>query len=206
MGGYPVPVRIALVLVLAVVACRAAPSAAPLVIGNRAPTPTCADAAAGLARGANDPGDPDVDLMPPLRARCEHDGWPSGARACFAAMRDTDLGRCAAELPGGQRAALFDVLSGGTGDRGQLALTRARLQATATGLASCDRYIAQVATTLGCEAMPLDQRLSLGQETATMWVVPLSRLPAKQRDQMSAACAASTENLQHQDQRAGCAP
>lgn len=191
---------------LLVVACRAAPPPPAPVIANTAQTPTCSDAAARLARGAADPTDPDIDLFSPLRAHCEQDAWPGAARACFAAMHETDLGHCAAELSGSQRAALFDVLSGGTGDRGQLALARARLEELVVGLDACDLYIAHVVTALGCEALPVDQRLSLGRETASMWDVPMTRLPADMRERMAAACDASLAYLDSQEARVGCTP
>ena len=197
--------RIAAALLL-VIACRAAPPPPAPVIANTATTPTCSDAAARLARGAADPADPDVDLFSPLRAHCEQDAWPGAARACFAAMRETELGQCAAELSGSQRAALFDVLSGGTGDRGQLALARARLQGLAVGLDACDRYIAHVATALGCEAMPLDERLSLGRETASMWDVTRMPLHADDRLKLGAACDESLAYLERQELRVGCTP
>lgn len=197
--------RIAAALLL-VIACRAAPPPPAPVIANTAATPSCAVAAARLAHGAADPADPDVDLFSPLRARCEQDAWPGSARACFAAMGDAELGRCAAELSGTQRAALFDVLDGGAGDRGQLALARARLEGLAVGLDACDRYIAHVATALGCEAMPLDARLSLGRETASMWDVTMTPLPADDRQKLGAACDESLAYLERQEVRAGCTP
>ena len=62
------------------------------------------------------------------------------------------------------------------------------------------------ATALGCEAMPLDDRLSLGRETASMWDVTMTRLPADDRLKLGAACDASLAYLERQEVRVGCPP
>lgn len=198
-----------LALSLLAFACSAGPRPPPPAIANAPPpahAPTCLDAAAGLERSTRGVRDPDTNVLQPMRTRCLEDGWPGEARACFAQMHEDDLGPCARLLDASQRTALFDVLGGGAGDRTQLALARARLAGVAVGIAACDQFVATVATALTCERMPLDARLELGHETATMWDLPVAGLPLDAQRRMARVCGSSLAELQRQVAEAGCMP
>jgi hypothetical protein len=121
-------------------------------------------------------------------------------------MREGELGRCARLLDHRRRAAVFDVLAGGAGDRSELSLARARLQAMAVGIVECDRFVASVANALTCERMPLEARLQLGHETATFWDLPTGGLPPDAQRRMAQVCSSSRVELQRQVAAAGCMP
>jgi hypothetical protein len=198
-----------LALSLWAVACSSGPRPAPappIANATAETTTSCMAAAAGLEHATAGVRDPDSSVLAPMRARCTEDRWLPPARACFAQMQEGELARCAALLDDKQRAAMFDVLGGGDGDRTQLVIARARLQAMVVGIAECDRFIAVVANALTCERMPLDARLQLGSETASFWDLPTGGLPPDARRRMAAVCSSSLAQLQQQVIGAGCMP
>jgi len=169
-------------------------------------THTCADAALGLENATRGVRAPDHDVFDTLRARCASETWPSSAVDCFATMAEGDLGRCSVALPDKHRESLFAVLSGGEPTRAGLEITRARLASLQVGVSECDQFVRAVATTLTCEAMPLDTRVQLGNETADFWSLPTDRLSAADRQRIASACGESLASLQQQAVGYGCMP
>lgn len=179
-------------------------AAAP--IANVAETHTCADAALGLQNGTRGVRAPDHAVFDALSGRCASDTWPASAIDCFATMAEGDLGRCSRELPDKQRESLFAVLAGDEPTLAGLAVARARLANLQVGVAECDRFVAAVATTLTCEAMPLDTRVQLGNETADFWSLPTARLSAADLQRIGAVCGQSLASLEQQTVSYGCMP
>src|SRR5262249_54694740 len=136
----------------------------------------CAQAALGLENATRGVRAPDHQVFDALRAQCAEQTWPVSAVDCFATMAEGDLGRCSAALSDAMRERLFAALAGDGSDRAGLAVARARLGRLQVGVPACDRFITTVSVVLTCEAMPLDTRVQLGNETAEFWSLPTSRL------------------------------
>ena len=184
-------------------AARPAPAPAP-VIANA--TRTCAEAAAGLERATKSVRPPERSVIEAMRAHCVDDAWSVAAIACFADMKEGDLGRCAMKLADAPRTAMFGVIAGGDDDRAQIAIARARLEGLSVGVAECDRFVTAVVAVLACEQMPVATRAALGTETADFWDLPTSGLPADAQRRMSRVCGNSLQQIQQQALDAGCAP
>ena len=193
-------------LILAV-ACGSSAKPAPMIptapIANA--TRTCVEAAAGLERATRGVRDPESSIFDAMRGRCFDDAWPVAAIDCFAVMGEGDLGRCAGGLVDVSRNQMFAVLGAG-GGRGAIAVARARLATLAVGVAECDRFVTAVAAVLGCEQMPLDARVELGNETATFWDLPTKGLSPDAQQRMAAVCGQSLAQLQQQAVGVGCTP
>jgi hypothetical protein len=195
-------------LLLLVVACSA-PAATPQsgvpTIGNHA-RHTCAHAARGLSgatRGVREPGT-EADVFDALTTRCDRDAWPVTAVDCFAEMREGDLGRCARELDEPRREAVFAVLAGNEPSEAGIAVARARLEQLSVGIEACDRFVGAVTAVLACDAMALEIRLSIGNETAQFWSLPTDRLAADDVARMSQVCVTSHETLTREAGTVGC--
>ena len=169
-------------------------------------THTCADAALGLENATRGVRAPDLDVFDTLRARCSSEPWPASVVDCFATMVEGDLSRCSGALPDKQRETLFAVLAGSDPTRAGLEVTRARLANLQVGVPECDRFVSAVATTMTCEAMPLDTRVQLGNETVDFWSLPTDRLSVGDRQRIAAACGQSLASLQQQTIDYGCMP
>lgn len=139
-----------------------------------------------------------------MRAKCEVDAWPVVAVECFAKMREGDLGRCAKELPEQMRNGMFAVFGGGPPDRTAIAIARARLSILAVGVAECDRFVVAVSAALGCEAMSIETRVQLGNETAEFWDLPTNGLSAEAHQRMASVCGESLSALEAEVKTAGC--
>lgn len=202
--------RPALVLLIACSAGATPPAkpqpGVPLTLDNHA-NHTCAHAARGLAgatRGVRDP-DSGTDVFDALIARCDRDAWPVTAIDCFAEMAEGDLGRCAKLLDETKREAVFAVLAGNEPSHAGLAVARARLEQLTVGIDACDRFVHAVTTALTCEALALELRLSIGNETAQFWSLPTDRLAADDIQRMSQVCVASLATLTREAGSVGCA-
>jgi hypothetical protein len=194
-GNYPVHVR----LLIVVAACGSAGRPAP-VVGNAARS--CTEAAVGLERATRGVRAPETSVADAMRVRCATDAWPAAAIDCFATMHEGDLGRCARRLDDRSREAMFAVIGGDRG-RGAITVARARLAGLSIGVADCDAFVAAVTALLDCERVPVEARVELGNETASMWHLP-SELSADAHARMSAACAESLAELQARAVGAGC--
>ena len=194
-----------LVLSALVVACGspAKPEVVVPPISNTARS--CTEAAVGLERGTRSIRDPDSSVLETMRSRCTLDSWPTAAIDCFATMREGELGQCAAKLHDEPREAMFAVLGGGS-DRAAIAIARLRLQSLVVGVAECDQFVTAVTTALGCEGMPVDARVMLGNETASFWDLPTHGLPPDAQRRMAEVCGASLAELQQQTAGLGCGP
>jgi hypothetical protein len=190
--------RVALVVVAA---CGGA-TPAPTPIASS--TATCSEAAVGLEQATRGVRAPESSIMLAMRARCSDDRWPATAIECFAKMHEGDLGKCARILPDDARKHLFGTLGGDQDDRMQIVLARARLEGVEVGVPICNRFVAAVASVLTCDAMPLDKRVILGNETADFWDLPTHGLPEDAQRRMSNACGASLAELQAQAESFGC--
>jgi hypothetical protein len=201
-------VRIALVVF--VVGCwGSTPTQAPAppVPSEHETHNTCSDAAAGLERGTRGIREPDTVILGPMRAACLDDAWPADAIDCFTTMTEDDLGRCAGLLVEAKdRDKLFAALGGSYHDKTAIAIAIARLANVKVGIAECDRFVTVVASVLGCEQMPLAQRVQLGNETADFWSLPTSKLPADAVQRMATVCGQSRASLEQQAGAAGCKP
>jgi len=197
--------RVRLALVFAIGCGSAAPAPKPVPIESIAPPArTCGDAAAGLEHATRELRAPEESVLAPMRARCADDRWSASAIECFAHMGSEDLGPCAERLDETQRAAMFAVFAGGP--RESLAVLTARLGALQVGIAECDRFIVAVTGVLACEAMPLETRLSLGNETVNFWSLPTKGLPQSARQRMASVCGTSLAALEQHAAGAGCHP
>jgi hypothetical protein len=165
---------------------------------------TCAHAGRGLEGATRGVRDPDQQVFDALVARCA-EGWPTEAVECFALMREGDLGRCSTKLAEPQRDALFAVLAGGEPSQAGLAVARARLEQLAVGIETCDRFVSAVTALLGCDALSIDMRLQLGNDTAQFWSLPTDRLGTDDRQRMSQVCVTSLETLTRETGTVGCA-
>lgn len=187
------------------VACGAAPHGTPTVpVANVAAVHSCREAAAGIERATRDVRAPETTVVREMDARCEDDRWDSAAIDCFAQMRDGELAHCAKLLPDATRTAMLAVISGG-GGRAAIEVARVRLGQLALGVGECDRFVAAVANVLGCEQMPVDARVELGNETSEMWDLPTHGLPEDAQRRMAEACGVSLRELQSEAANAGCA-
>lgn len=200
-------------LLLLLLACGPSPKAASdsTVTSRGVPlanvtTRTCSDAAHGIegaTKGVRDPEQPVFDV---LRARCESDTWPTSAIECFATMREGDLGQCSQELSDRARESIFGVLAGNEPSAAGIVVARARLDQLHVGVPECDRFVTAVSNVLSCDAMPIETRLDLGNETAQFWSLPTDRLHAEDVRRIADACTQSLMSLAQQTAGAGCAP
>ena len=198
--------RVALLLLFACGSPTTTRPAAPAqpVIANS--THSCADAALGLENATRGVRSPDHEVFDALRVRCASETWPASAVDCFATMAEGDLGRCSRSMTDRTRESLFALLAGGESDRAGLAVARARLDRLSVGVAACDRFITAVSTVLTCEAMPIDTRVQLGNETADFWALPTNRLSMEDLHRMSSVCGESLAALEQQAIGVGCMP
>lgn len=178
------------------------PGVAP-VLENKVAA-SCEHAAHGLEGATRGVREPDVIVFDVLLAQCR-DGWRTDALDCFAKMREGDLGRCARVLDERQRESLFASLAGNGPNLAGLAVARARLEQLNVGIADCDRFVNAVTSALGCDGLPLEVRLQLGNETAHFWSLPTERLAPDDRQRMSQVCVSSFETLAKETAPVGCA-
>jgi len=192
---------------MCLVACGSSPAPHPVAVApQQQPQPiphTCSDAAVGLERATKGVRSPDTTVFDIMRDRCIEDRWSFAAIDCFSTMKEGEVGLCARELHDHTRDNMFAVLSGGTADRGTLAIARARLDAMAVPIAECDRFVKGVSAVLACEQMPLETRIQLGNDTADFWDLP-EVLPADAQQRMASACVESLSALQQHATSAGC--
>ncbi len=199
-------------LLLLVAACSSpAPEPAkqqtgvPPTLSNQAKH-TCAHAARGLSgatRGVREP-ETEAEIFDALAARCDRDAWPVTAIDCFAEMAEGELGRCARQLDEPKREAVFAVLAGNEPSEAGIVVARARLDQLSVGIEACDRFVATVRAALSCDAMSLEVRLSIGNETAQFWSLPTDRLAADDVQRMSQVCVTSDETLRREASTVGC--
>ncbi len=180
---------------------------APPVVGPATPiaTKTCDDAAIGFAAATIAMHSPDVSLIEPVRTLCTSDNWPAAAIACFSEMGADDLVRCAKQLGDRGRDTLYRELSG-TGDEATVEVTRARLAKVEVGVVECDQFVAEVSVVLTCDLLPIDQRVSLGNQTVELWDLPRKRLTGDVYSRMARACGDSLAGLKQAATTAGCMP
>lgn len=203
-----------LIGLVSVTACTAPAATAPTTTpaaptaGSDVPVHirTCGEAAVGLDRATQTLRDPDSQVLAPLKDKCLGGGWDQASIDCFATMRADDLAKCAAMLPDRARDAMFAVLAEREPTQAALAIARARLGAMKVGVDECDLFIQAVSTVLTCEAMPLDARVQLGNETADVWSLPTARLSPEAHQRMATACETSRHSLEKRVQEAGCMP
>lgn len=197
-------------LVIAIAGCgsaaRSTPAPAPPVPIAPVIARTCADAAIGIERVTKDLRAPDQDLLGPMRRRCIDDSWTPAAIECFAAMRGDDLAACARYLPEARRAPLLAEITGRQTGDGEVAVLVAKLSALQVGIGSCDQFVQAVTNLMACPAMPIEQRVSLGSETADFWSLPTARLTIDARTRIAEACGQSLHALQQQAANVGCMP
>lgn len=197
-----------LVLVL-VAACGGAPKPAEPLPAQRPianVTRSCSDAAHGLEGATKSVREPDQHVFDALNKRCTDDAWPSTAIDCFATMREGELGKCSRDLPERSREGMFAVIGGGEPSRAGLVVARARLEQLEVGVPECDRFVTAVSAVLACEAMPIDMRVNLGNETAQFWSLPTARLGADDLQRISEVCGQSLLTLEQQATGIGCVP
>ena len=193
-------------VVVLLVACSSAksppkqPVTAPQPVANG--THSCADAALGLENATRGVRAPDHDVFDTLRLRCTEDSWPVAAVDCFATMAEGELGKCSRNLPDAMRETIFSALAGK--DQASIVVTRARLEQLQVGVPECDRFVAAVTTVLTCEAMAIEDRLQLGNETAEFWSLPTSRLSREDKLRISEVCGQSLQSLEQHALGAGC--
>lgn len=195
-----------LVLVL-LAACGGAPKPAETPVAERPITNiarSCSDAAHGLEGATRSVREPDHHVFDALKKRCTDDAWPSTAIECFATMREGDLGRCSHDLSERSREGMFAVLGGSEPSRAGLTVARARLEQLEVGVPECDKFVTAVSDVLACEAMPIDMRVNLGNETAQFWSLPTARLQADDLQRISNVCGQSLLSLQQQSAGIGC--
>ncbi|HEY4242662.1 MAG TPA: hypothetical protein VGM88_22755 [Kofleriaceae bacterium] len=203
--------RAALLLLVACAAPRPAP--APPVAAAVAHR-SCTEAAVGLEASTQSIRPPDRSILKAMQVRCETDRWPVAAIDCFADMTETSapelLGRCMTQVPEPARtnavAELADTVdtSPAYTDAQRLADLGTQLSTLSVGIAECDHFVASVAHVLGCEAMPVDERLDLGQETASFWSLPTEKLPVSARDRMTRTCTDARTRLELHATQLGC--
>jgi len=190
---------------LALVACKDPPPPVTPIAGSDAPLkvePTCTDASIGLERGTKDLRDPDTTITQQIRELCLAAPWRREAIKCFATMKTDDLGRCAKELDDKQRKGVLEVLRGT--DAASLAIALVELQELKTNVPECDSFVATVAVVLGCDAMPLAERVELGTETASFWELPTQNLRPDMQARISASCKQSLDGLIAKAKGLGC--
>jgi len=204
---YTTQMRASFLAVLLVGCWTAPPPPAPPVPNTiPASTSSCNDAAFGIDRGTRDLRGPDTPIVGPLRARCIEDQWSADAIDCFTKMAPDDLGRCAGLLDEKRRDKLFTVIGGSasTTDRATLAVAIAKLQAMKSGIPECDSFFSSVERILGCNEMPIQIRIQLGNETVDSWALPTSRLPADAIKRMAIVCDQTRGELEQRAVGAGC--
>lgn len=181
------------VFLICLVACGSKPPPAPPVPHNE--VRTCAEAAAGIERGTKSVRDPDFSVLAGMQSRCNDDAWPSTAVECFAEMAEDQLGKCAGMLEMTDRERMFGVLAGDYQGRTAIAIAVAKLANVHVGIAECDRFVAQVSKVLGCEAVPIETRVQLGNDTADFWSLPTKKLSADAQKRMGVVCSESLSKL-----------
>lgn len=169
-------------------------------------TRACQDAAIGLERGTRGLRPPEGNVIDRVRRLCVDDAWPAATIECFARMRDDDFGRCAAALGERARQRLFNRIGGGDSDRTAVAAALVKLSTLQVGIAACDRFVAAVAHVLVCDVLAIEARAQIASQTADLWALPTSGLPADAQLRMADVCGKSTAALQQQAAGAGCAP
>ncbi len=195
-----------LVLVL-LAACGGAPKPTETPSAERPITNvvrSCSDAAHGLEGATKSVREPDQQVFDALKKRCSDDAWPSIAIDCFATMREGDLGKCSHDLSELSREGMFAVIGGSEPSRAGLTVARARLEQLEVGVPACDNFVTAVSAVLACEAMPIDMRVNLGNETAQFWSLPTARLQADDLQRISDVCGQSLLSLQQQSAGVGC--
>lgn len=165
---------------------------------------SCSDAAHGLEGATKSVREPDQLVFDALKKRCADDAWPSTAIECFATMREGDLGACSRDLPERSREGMFAVIGGSEPSRAGLTVARARLEQLEVGVPACDNFVTAVSAVLACEAMPIDMRVNLGNETAQFWSLPTARLQVDDLQRISDVCGKSLLSLQQQSAGVGC--
>jgi len=194
--------RFAVVVLVACSSTAKPPPAAPQPPVKHA-THSCADAALGLENATRGVRAPDQPVFDTLRARCVEDAWPASAVDCFAVMAEGDLGKCSRTLPDAMRETIFAALAG-KDPGGNIVVTRARLEQVRVGVPICDQFVAAVTTALSCERFTLDDRVTLGNETADFWSLPTNRLSVEDTQRISEACSVSLASLERQALDVGC--
>jgi hypothetical protein len=169
-------------------------------------TKRCSDAAHGIEGATRGVRDPEEPVFEALQKRCETDDWSEGAISCFAKMREGDLGTCGKQLDERSRESLFGVIAGSEPSLAGIAVARARLEQLSVGVPACDEFVTAVNAVLSCEAMPIDTRVQLGNETAQFWSLPTNRLRADDLKRISDVCGQSRIELAQQAAGVGCAP
>jgi len=66
--------------------------------------------------------------------------------------------------------------------------------------------VAAVANVMSCRGMSIEQRVSLGNETADFWSLPTTRLTLDRQGPIAEACGESLHALQQQAADVGCMP
>ncbi|HLL21761.1 MAG TPA: hypothetical protein VK427_06505, partial [Kofleriaceae bacterium] len=164
------------------------------------------EAAAGIEKGTRSIRDPGISVVGAMRGHCVEDAWPAIAIDCFATMTEDDLGKCAGQLRVAARDRMLTTLAGNGDDRTAITIAQVRLHDLKVGVPECDRFVTAVATALGCEHMPLDQRAQLGNETADFWSLPTTNLPEDAHRRMANVCGESLTSLRKHVADAGCMP
>ena len=80
------------------------------------------------------------------------------------------------------------------------------LSSLQVGISTCDQFVAAVANVMGCKTMSIEQRVSLGNETADFWSLPTTRLTIDAKARIAEACGESLHALQQQAADVGCMP
>ena len=149
---------------------------------------------------------PDHDVLGPVRQQCIDDRWTQAAIDCFAAMKGSELTLCVRHLPEPDRPRLVAEVTGQQVTDGEVAEIVAKLSSLQVGIATCDQFVSAVANVMGCGAMSLEQRVSLGNETADFWSLPTTRLTIDAKARIAEACGESLHALQQQAADVGCMP
>ena len=68
----------------------------------------------------------------------------------------------------------------------------------------CRDVVAAVTNVLTCESLAIEQRLSLGSETADFWSLPTNRLSIEDKQRIADACGQSLASLERQALDVGC--
>jgi hypothetical protein len=200
------------VVLLLVAACGSSPSTRSAPPEQTSDHPitnvarSCTDAAHGLEGATKGVREPDQHVFETLKKRCTDDSWPSTAIECFATMHEGDLGACSKSLPERSRESMFAVIAGTEASRAGLTVARARLEQLEVGVPACDKFVTAVSAVLACEAMPLETRVNLGNETAQFWSLPTARLGADDLQRISDVCGQSLTTLEQQATGMGCVP
>jgi len=128
---------------------------------------TCAEAAGTAARHLRavraELADADLDGSQELAAACTADRWAAPVRGCFRDARTPAAARtCAGRLTEPQRASARTV-QGELLERAAVILSEREPQASATGMAECDRYLKAIDALIACPAAPVGIREALTQ-------------------------------------------